>query len=128
MSNILERTVGSGALFPINLDNGSWNITKGSTKLIEDSITHIMQYQIGDKLRGEIFGTRVYECLEEPNVNLIRLLAYRFIKDAIRSWEPRVKLEDVFITFYKEFVDIKIIYSINNTQIVTELDFTYKKP
>lgn len=128
MINILEKSVGSGPLFPIELDNnGGWGIVKGDLSLIENNLISILVFQVGWKLRQEIFGTRVYETLEEPNVPTLRLLVYRFVKDAIASWEPRIVLRENIITFTKTSVDIHIKYEVNTSNLVGELDFSYQK-
>ena len=108
--NILEKSIGSGPTFPI-----------------QDNIISILVYQIGFRLRQEIFGTRNYECLEEPNINATRLLVYRFTKEAIEAWEPRVKLLETQIQFTPSEIQIRLRYQVLTNQMVGELDFSYQK-
>lgn len=125
--NIFEKSIGSGPTFPIKLTEGKWEIEKGSIKLIEDNIISLLTYQIGFRIRQEVFGTRNYECLEEPNVDTTRLLIYRFTQEAIQAWEPRVLLMDAVITFDATTISIRLKYQVLTNQLVSELDFTYQK-
>lgn len=125
--NILEKSIGSGPTFPIQLTSGSWKPKKGSLELIEDNIISILVYQIGFRLRQEIFGTRNYECLEEPNINATRLLVYRFTKEAIEAWEPRVRLLETKIQFTPSEIQIRLRYQVLTNRMVGELDFSYQK-
>ena len=81
------NTIGSGGYFPIELtqaqdnkgnnlfidtNNGlkpkiGWYPIKGTTNLIKQNIISLLIYHIGQRFRQEEFGTRIYECLEEPN-------------------------------------------------------------
>lgn len=125
--NILEKSIGSGPLFPIQLEKGSWKPAKGSLQLIEDNIISILVYQVGFKIRQEIFGTRNYECLEEPNINTTRLLIYRFTQEAIAAWEPRVKLLETQVSFTATQIFINLKYRVLTNQLIGELDFSYQK-
>lgn len=126
--NIFEKTIGNGALFPIQLNNGSWEISRGDIELINNNITSILVYQFGTRIRQEIFGNRNWECIEEPNVELTRLLVYKFTINAIQAWEPRVKLSSVDVTINKTSIDVKLRYIVNTTKLVGELDFSYQNP
>lgn len=126
MSTLLEKSIGSGPLYPIIIESGSWKTTKGSLELISNNITSILVFQVGTKLRQEVFGTRNYECLEEPNVNTTRLLVYRFTKDAIAAWEPRIRLDDVKVHFTPTSIEIKLRYMVLTSKLVSELDFSYQ--
>lgn len=127
MSTLFEKSIGSGPLFPIQLQKGSWNPVKGSLELIENNIISILVFQVGQRIRQEIFGNRNYECLEEPNTNTTRLLVYRFTKNAIAAWEPRIELMENKVSFTSSEILIHIKYRILTNQLVGELDFSYQK-
>lgn len=127
MTTILEKSIGSGPLFPIILENGSWNPVVGDPRLITDNLRSILLYQVGFRIRQEIFGTRLVECLEEPNTNLTRLLVYRFVKESIQAWEPRIILKTIDVKSTVEKIDVNITYQIVKTQLVQELDFSFQK-
>lgn len=101
-----------GAIFPIELtqatdENGNprythdskgqpvpligWYPTGDLYKLIKHNLTSVLLYHIGERFRNESFGTRIYECLEEPNTQLLEFLIKDFMKTSIPIWESRVK-------------------------------------
>ena len=84
--NILEKSIGSGPTFPIQLTSGSW----------------------------------------KPK-NATRLLVYRFTKEAIEAWEPRVRLLETQIQFTPSEIQIRLRYQVLTNQMVGELDFSYQK-
>ena len=102
------NTIGSGAYFPIKLEQAlgsdgkpesvqlpdgrvvpkiGWYILRGDVALIKQNLTAILTYQIGQRFRQEDFGSRTWECLEEPNTSALNLMIKNFVKDGIAAWE-----------------------------------------
>lgn len=112
------NTIGQGALFPIRLstptDKGGnpeyttimvngvptkvlkvgWYPDEG-IELVKNNITSLLIYQIGERFRQEDFGSRLWECIEEPNTQLLHHMVTTFIRDSIQNWESRVRGLDV---------------------------------
>lgn len=127
-SDILS--IGSGAYFPIELttnDKGeiTWGTLDGDVKLINQNLIAIFNTQIGNILRNEDFGTRLWECLEEPNTQALGFLIYRFCKDAVENWEPRVIFVDASSQRSQDKIHITLKYKVNSDQLVKELNFSY---
>lgn len=127
-SDILS--IGSGAYFPIELttnDKGeaTWGTLDGDVKLINQNLIAIFNTQIGNILRNEDFGTRLWECLEEPNTQALSFLIYRFCKDAVENWEPRVIFVDASSQRSQDKIHITLKYKVNPDQLVKELNFSY---
>lgn len=127
-SDILS--IGSGAYFPIELttnDKGeiTWSMVDGDVKLINQNIIAIFNTQIGNILRNEDFGTRLWECLEEPNTQALEFLIYRFCKSAIDTWEPRVIFVDAYSQRSSDKIHINLKYKVNTDQLVKDLNFSY---
>lgn len=129
MKNELERTIGSGASFPIVLENAldnqgrilrgedgkpllGWQIVKGDIKLIEQNLKNIMFTLIGQRIRQESFGCRIYELLEEPNNRVIQHLASKFVSEAILQWEPRITQVKVEALSRFNKVTLKLYYQL----------------
>lgn len=96
--NINEDLIGSGPLFPIQLtpnNNGKmgWHVVKGDVRLIDNNITALLNYEIGQRLRQEDFGTRLWECIEEPNTQAQAFLVKEFIMEALKTFEDRIKFQ-----------------------------------
>lgn len=134
MSNILEKAIGSGALFPIILTKTSsgkntWAPVSGDVALIENNLRALFTYHFGEKLRQENFATKLEEALEEPDTQLLHFLVKRFIVEGVNRWEPRVELlhSDVIVTAGKGKMNIVILPTVIMTQNVLNLDFNFTK-
>lgn len=148
MANIEQlNTIGSGAYFPIEIstltdENGKpqtvtmpdgkvvvkkgWYIKRGDIDLIKHNLTSILTYQIGQRFRQEDFGTRTWECIEEPNTSALNLMIKNFVKDGISTWEPRIKaLKVLTLKPSKESIYLKIYFKVQDSQSVEELNFQY---
>lgn len=137
--------IGSGGCFPIELttpvdNNGTpemvettegvkpkvgWYPIKGDIKLIEQNLRSILLFQIGQRFRQENFGTRIWECIEEPNDQLLEFLVKDFIRDGINSWEPRIKSLAVDTRREYDKVLITVRFQVNFSNTVSELNFEY---
>lgn len=105
--------LGSGVIFPIKLstpvdENGNPEMVstvvdgeivevpkvgwypETSTELVKNNLTSLLIYHIGERFRQEEFGSRLWECLEEPNTQLLTYMATKFVKDSISFWESRI--------------------------------------
>lgn len=112
--NLLQQThIGQGATFPIKLTTPvdkdgnpqmttimvdgephqvpkvGWYVETGS-ELVRNNLTALFTYHIGERFRQENFGTRLWECIEEPNTDTLSFLAANFIKEALSYWEERI--------------------------------------
>lgn len=95
-----ETLIGNGVLFPIQITKNSegktgWYPVKGDIKLIENNLRNLVEHIIGSRFRQEYWGTRIWECLEEPSLPMLLYLINYFIQDAIGTWEPRISYVDV---------------------------------
>lgn len=133
-NNILTDAIGSGVTFPIvlttNDDNTkSWKTVSGDSMLIENNIRALLEYHLGMMLRCEDFGTRLYECFEEQNNQLLAYLVKRFLVDGINGWEPRVELlqKDITVTQIEEAINIKLRPKVILTQSILDIDFSYNQ-
>jgi len=131
-NDILKNAIGSGVLFPIELtltsDNThTWGTVSGDISLIENNLRSLLFYQLGQKIREESFGTRLQECLEEQNTQLLTFLVKRFVITSIKLWEPRVVLlaNDVMVTQVDEFLNLTLLPKVIVTQNVLNIDFNY---
>jgi phage baseplate assembly protein W len=103
-----------------------WYPLYGDIRLIKQNITAILTYQIGQRFRQEDFGSRTWECLEEPNVSALNLMIKNFVKDGIAAWEPRIKaLKVLALKPTKESIRLLIYFRVQNSQRVEELNFQY---
>ena len=141
------NTIGSGAYFPIKLEQSvgkdgkpesvqlpdgrvvpkiGWYILRGDVALIKQNLTAILTYQIGQRFRQEDFGSRTWECLEEPNTSALNLMIRNFVKDGIAAWEPRITaLKVLALKSTKESIRLLIYFKVQDSQRIEELNFQY---
>lgn len=141
------NTIGSGAYFPIKLEQSvgkdgkpesvqlpdgrvvpkiGWYILRGDVALIKQNLTAILTYQIGQRFRQEDFGSRTWECLEEPNTSALNLMIRNFVKDGIAAWEPRITaLKVLALKPTKESIRLLIYFKVQDSKRIEELNFQY---
>lgn len=132
MANILEKVIGSGALYPIQLEQNSsgqkgWYPVTGSKDLILHNINSVIQYELGFRIRQEDFGTRLWECIEEPNTQAQAFLVYQFVKQALTKWENRIMITKTDLIREGTSLTIQIHYSIKNTNQSDVVSATYEQ-
>lgn len=129
MNTTQLTTIGSGAYFPIELTNingkTTWAPLIGDIRLINQNLIAIFSTQVGEMFRNEYFGSRLIECLEEPNTQALQLLVKKFIKNAIESWEPRIEFLESSLTVSNASILVKFRYKVKINQNIGELDFSY---
>lgn len=120
MNKSLKDLIGSGVLYPIQLTKNEygeqgWYPVNGDPKLIENNLCSLVNYEIGQRFRQEDFGTRLWECLEEPNTQALNFLVNYFLTQAINQWEGRITYKDSQISRNGSKLYIKFTYVINET-------------
>ena len=128
--NAANQFVGSGIIFPIEIDNTGKAVVTGGFELIRASITTILSWPQRDRYFNNQFGARLWELLEEPNDAVAAALVETFITEAIERWETRIELLESNIitsTTNLEKVDIELIYRIRNSKIEDTFIYPFYK-
>ena len=120
INNIYQIVIGSGAMFPIQLgtnDQGKtgWYPVVGDPALISQNLIALINYMIGQRFRQEEFGTRLWECIEEPNTQAQEFMVYSFLKEAIAKYENRISLQKSSVSRIGSQVKVCFSYLINTT-------------
>lgn len=134
------NTIGMGAMFPIvlstptdaegneeyveNLINGvvtrvkkvGWYPSTG-LNLVKQNVTSLFVYQIGERFRQENFGSRLWECIEEPNTDLLSYMAAKFVKESLYTWETRIRGLEVTCTREASKLFIRIRFSVGTSSV-----------
>lgn len=85
---------GRGFSFPFRLEGGRIAMSEGETN-IHDSIRHILLTERGERLFVSGLGGDLQSFLFAPNtVSTHTLLAER-VRDALTTWEPRIRVREV---------------------------------
>lgn len=128
--NLYEKIIGNGMLFPIVLGTNSdkktgWYPSLGDTKLITNNLNALLQYTIGERFRQEDFGTRLWECIEEPNTQAQAFLINTFLKDSISLYENRINYKESIISRNGNKLHIEMHYTIKQSNEEKSLGITY---
>lgn len=128
--NYFTNIIGKGILYPFNLQvnsKGEMGIypVDGSPDLIKENISALLYYMVGFRIRQEPFGTRLWECIEEPNTQALSFLIRDFLVSAISTYEDRVTITSVDVSRADCKINILISYRINNTDTSQYIGITY---
>lgn len=99
--------------------------SNGDFKLIRDNISAILYYMIGQRFRQENFGSKLWQCIEEPNSQALSFIIKEFLKQAIGAWEQRITFQSITVTRVDAKIHIEVAYVVNGTNSSQYLDITY---
>jgi phage baseplate assembly protein W len=86
---------GRSIAFPPRIGpDGRWAWSEGAEN-IRESIQIILLTEAGERLMLKTFGGGLRRFLFEPNTTATRRLIQERIEDALRLWEPRVRVQNV---------------------------------
>lgn len=125
-----NKFIGSGIVFPLELDSSGKVVIYDDNKLIMMSIMAIINWPQGHRFFNEQYGCRLHELLEEPNDNITYTLLKHFITQSIYRWEKRVTTNNSQIKVVRrdhEKIDISITYTINSTKQEETFIFPFYK-
>lgn len=91
------KLYGRSIAFPPRLgSDGQWAWSEGPQN-IRESIQLILQTEVGERLMLRSFGAGLGRFLFEPNTTVTRRLIQERVENALRLWEPRIRLSDVTV-------------------------------
>lgn len=118
--------LGKGIAFPFILVNGKVT-TCTTTELIQSSIRIILAFLVGSRFMLGEFGARIEQLLEDPNDLSLASTVELLLRDALADWEKRIEVTDIELVSKNERLEIKIFYTILNTQVADVLVWPYYK-
>lgn len=125
-----NQFIGSGIIFPLEIDSNGRSVVRDDISLIKASINHILNWPKNLRFFNEGFGSRLEDLLEEPDDSISRSLAKYFIYESIRDWEKRVELKpsDIEVLDSNEtIINLKIVFRLRNTKIEETMIFPFYK-
>lgn len=97
----------------------------GKFDLIQNNLTSLFIYQLGERFRQENFGSRLWEAIEEPNDQLLQHMVDLFIKSSVATWEPRIKGLDVILERQREKLRITLKFMVDASGTESNLTLEY---
>lgn len=124
----LDKFIGKGITFPIQLDNRGAAVVDGGVELLRKSLLIIITWPYGTRFFLNQFGSRIEELLDEPNDLVLHSMINHFIIEAITRWEKRVKLiETRVISKGGDKLEVSLRYTIISTQLEDSFVFPFYK-
>lgn len=112
-----NRFIGSGMIFPIELNSHGRPSIYKDLDLIKSSIAVILSWPQRSRFFNEDFGSRLEELIEEPSDAVSKSLLRRFIIDSINKWEKRVELISINIENNSPTVfNVTVNYKVRKTK------------
>tara|TARA_R110002012_G_C11345260_1_gene578852 strand:+ start:245 stop:640 length:396 start_codon:yes stop_codon:yes gene_type:complete len=108
--------IGSGLIFPLNIDNKGGVRPETGKALIESSFRTILATPNGTKYFLGQFKSRLNELIEEPNDSIVLSLMRTFIKEAFKKWEKRIEVYDIQYNQGDKSIIVSIHYFIKKTK------------
>jgi phage baseplate assembly protein W len=130
MENNINKFIGSGITFPIELSENGRPIIVKDINLIKKSIIHILSWPYRTRFFNAGFGSRIEELIEEPDDNVSISLLRHFILESIVQWEKRIELypEGIkIISSDHEKINVSITFKIRNTKIEETFIYPFYK-
>lgn len=91
----IGKRFGRSIAFPPRIDaNGQMAWSQGPQN-IRESIQIILQTALGERIMQPDFGAGIDQFLFEPNTVANRRLLRSQVENALRQWEPRIRLGEV---------------------------------
>lgn len=91
----LRHLFGQGLAFPVHLHSSKTLAWSNGPENIRQSIQLILLTEPGERLMLPEFGAGLKRFLFQPNTLATRRLIEEEITQALRRWEPRIRLERV---------------------------------
>ncbi len=90
--------IGQGLTFPLQINQrGEIALAKGTTE-IEQAIRVILETYPGERVMRPEFGCRAKELLFAPRNSETQGMMERYVRQALRRWEPRIEVTGVNVT------------------------------
>jgi hypothetical protein len=91
----IGQLYGRGIAFPPRVGpDGRWAWSEGPQN-IREAIQVILQTEAGERLMLRAFGAGLGRFLFEPNTTATRRLIQERVENALRLWEPRIRVQNV---------------------------------
>lgn len=131
-NNLYTNIIGIGPLFPIQITENEkgekgWYPVNGDIELVHNNLSALLWYDIGQRFRQEDFGTRLWECIEEPNTQALAFLVKDFLKKAISTYETRITFKSLNMRLEGTKLFIEMNYVINQTGSQQVLGISYDR-
>jgi hypothetical protein len=89
--------LGRGFAYPLRINPSGGVQSSAQTQKIQESILTILGTQYGERLMRPRFGCNLRSLVFSPNNIATANLARYYVEEGLKTWEPRILLEDVLV-------------------------------
>lgn len=90
--------------------------TEFTREVIRSSILSILTTDLGERVMLPEFGSKLSNLVFEPNDQITRSVARRYVIDAIKRWETRIELVDTIVESDEHELIVTMRYIIKENQ------------
>lgn len=125
-TTLQDKFIGSGYIFPIELENGKPKLRRGDFELIRSSLRILLSWPQNDRLLLAEFGSRLEELIGQQNDDILNALVIQFITEAINRFERRIELLRVDVIKEKNTsINLQLTYKIRTTNLEDSFLFPF---
>ena len=125
--------LGQGLKFPFEFQRKSGaprlsTADSAAREHIRESVMQILGTDIGERFMNPDFGSGLRRCVFEPDDTALRGLVRHYVFEAVRRWEPRIRLLAVDFPGTdadRHFVPVRLTYRIIATQTEDNLVYPF---
>ena len=100
--------LGQGLAFPLQTDSRGGLQQASQQEKIRQSILLILGTQHGERVMRPRFGANLQRLVFAPNNMATANLARFYVEEALRTWEPRIEVEEVVVENQLNDAQLKI--------------------
>ena len=89
--------LGKGFAYPLQINTRGGIQASNQAQKIRESILTILGTQYGERLMRPNFGCNLKSLVFSPNNAATANLARHYVEEGLKTWEPRIILDDVII-------------------------------
>lgn len=120
----MREYLGVSIQYPFKLINGKPSLVAGVDN-IKQSIEHILATPKGHRYMLPEYGSRIEEMIFEQNDDVLKSMLRLFIKEALDTWETRIKFRDVSFDQDNTLISCNIVYNIINQNEIGSYVFPF---
>jgi phage baseplate assembly protein W len=94
--------LGKGFAWPLGLHAQKGIRVSGQAQRVQESMRIILGTQYGERLMRPRFGCNLKSLLFAPNNATTANLARFYVEEGLKTWEPRIQLEEIRVENHNE--------------------------
>lgn len=94
---MITNFLGKGFAYPLAINVKGEIQASSQERKVKESIQTILGTQFGERVMRPKFGCNLKSLVFAPNDTATANLARHYVEDALKTWEPRILLDEVIV-------------------------------